>query len=481
MQTQKKISILTVTLVASLGGFLFGFDMAVISGVLPLVQKQFNLSAFQEGWFVSAALVGCIVGVAFSGELADKIGRRKPLLLSATLFLLSALGCAWAPSLVLIITARFLGGVGIGLASNVVPLYISEIAPAKNRGRLITYYQFALTFGILVAYLTNAALVKYAFNHINAGTAWFDVVTGTEVWRAMLGLGSIPALLFLAGLFMVPESPRWLFQRDRVTEANQVLSALNIDRPSKEEEQLIRYNNDNKVSYKELFSPRWRKALLIGLLLPLFSQFSGINAIIYYGPSILSNAGISLDNSLMSQVIFGAANMLFTLIAIWKVDSAGRRPLYLAGTAGAAISLLGTGICFAMSATGTIWLLVCVLSFLACFAFSIGPLKFVVAAEIFPNKIRGRAMAISIMVMWIADTIVGQLTPVLLKEIGTAATFWSFAGFCVIAFFTVYKLLPETKGKSLEQIEAEWHKGRTDKPMDLAYQPGDNISKTGQS
>jgi SP family arabinose:H+ symporter-like MFS transporter len=477
MQTQeKKISILSVTLVASLGGFLFGFDMAVISGVLPLVQKQFNLSAFQQGWFVSAALVGCIVGVAFSGELADRIGRRRPLLLSASLFLLSALGCAFAPSLFLIIAARFLGGLGIGLASNVVPLYISEIAPAKSRGRLITYYQFALTFGILVAYLTNAALVKHAFHHENISTGWFASITTTEVWRAMLGLGSIPAVLFLFGLIIVPESPRWLLQRGRMAEARGLLASLGIEHSSKDEEQSILQSNDDKVSYKELFSLRWRKALLIGLLLPLFSQFSGINAIIYYGPSILSNAGISLDNSLMSQVIFGAANMLFTLIAIWKVDSAGRRPLYLAGTAGAAISLLGTGICFAAGATGTLWLLLCVLSFLACFAFSIGPLKFVVAAEIFPNKIRGRAMAISIMVMWIADTIVGQLTPVLLKAIGTAATFWTFAGFCVIAFITVYKLLPETKGKSLEQIEAEW-KGRHDGIESIPGDGPDSIVK----
>ena len=478
MQTQaKKISILTITLVASLGGFLFGFDMAVVSGVLPLLQKQFNLSAFQEGWFVSSALVGCIAGVAFSGELADRIGRRKPLLLSAILFVLSAVGCALAPSLFLLIAFRFLGGVGIGLASNVVPLYISEIAPAKSRGRLITYYQFALTFGILVAYLTNAGLVKYALSHTNAaGTGgWLASITTTEVWRAMLGLGSIPAVLFLLGLFMVPESPRWLFQKGRFVEGKQILAAIGIDAESKDEVIAISNNNDDKVSYKELFSPRWRKALLIGLLLPLFSQFSGINAIIYYGPSILSNAGISLNDSLLSQVIFGAANMFFTLIAIWKVDSAGRRPLYLAGTAGAAISLLCTGICFAVGATNTIWLLVSVLVFLACFAFSIGPLKFVVAAEIFPNKIRGRAMAISIMVMWIADTIVGQLTPVLLKGIGTAATFWSFAGFCVIAFITVYKLLPETKGKSLEQIEAEW------KANDKSTVPTSNITKMQQS
>jgi SP family arabinose:H+ symporter-like MFS transporter len=451
----KKISILTITLVASLGGFLFGFDMAVVSGVLPLLQKQFSLSAFQEGWFVSSALVGCIVGVAFSGELTDRIGRKKPLLLSAILFFLSALGCAISPSLFLVTAFRFIGGLGIGIASNVVPLYISEIAPARSRGRLITYYQFALTLGILVAYLTNAGLLNYSLDNTGiAGAGWFSSFTTTEVWRSMLGLGVLPAILFFFGLLLVPESPRWLYQRGRTAEATSVLAETGVEN----EVSTLSQNTDEKVSYRELLSPRWRRALLIGLLLPLFSQFSGINAIIYYGPSILSNAGTSLSNSLLSQVIFGAANMLFTLIAIWKVDSAGRRPLYLAGTAGAAICLLCTGICFAVGATTSIWLLVFVLAFLACFAFSIGPLKFVVAAEIFPNKIRGRAMALSIMVMWIADTIVGQLTPILLKSIGTAATFWMFAAFCVIAFITVYKLLPETKGKSLEQIEAEWKK-----------------------
>jgi MFS transporter, SP family, arabinose:H+ symporter len=361
------------------------------------------------------------------------------------------------PSLSLITASRFIGGVGIGLASNVVPLYISEIAPARSRGRLITYYQFALTLGILVAYLTNSALLNYSIGQaVTDASGWFASITTTEVWRAMLGLGAIPAILFLVGLFLVPESPRWLFLQGRFAEGKTVLASMGMSAEAEKEAASIAGNNDDKVSYKELFSPRWRKVLLIGLLLPLFSQFSGINAIIYYGPSILNNAGISLSNSLLSQVIFGVANMLFTLIAIWKVDSAGRRPLYLAGTAGAAISLLCAGICFASGATTSIWLLICVLAFLACFAFSIGPLKFVVAAEIFPNKIRGRAMAISIMVMWVADTIVGQLTPILLKSIGTPATFWMFSAFCVIAFITVYKLLPETKGKSLEQIEAEW-------------------------
>lgn len=446
MSKTKTVGLLTITLVASLGGFLFGFDMAVISGVLPFIKQQFSLSAAQEGWFVSSALVGCIIGVAFSGELSDRLGRRKPLLLSAVLFVISALGCAFMPSLSLVIISRLLGGIGIGIASNVVPLYISEIAPAKIRGRLVTYYQFALTLGILVAYLTNAGLVSYSEGSDNTGFFY------GEIWRPMFGLGVVPALLFLAGLFIVPESPRWLAQKGRLDEANQIASAVS----GSAGETIVKPTAASQGSYKELFSPGMRKALLIGILLPFFSQFSGINAIIYYGPSILNKAGISLENSLMSQVIFGVSNMLFTLIAIWKVDSWGRRPLYLYGTAGATIALVATGICFYTGATNGIWLLLCVLSFLACFAFSIGPLKFVVASEIFPNAIRGRALAISIMVMWVADTIVGQLTPILLEKFGSAGTFWFFASFCVIAFITVYKLLPETKGRSLEHIENYW-------------------------
>lgn len=421
-----------VTTVASLGGFLFGFDMAVISGILPLVQKEFALSAAQEGWFVSCALVGCIIGVALSGELSDRFGRKKPLVLSAVLFLLSGLGCAFLPKLSWIIAARIAGGIGIGLASNVVPLYISEIAPANVRGRMVTFYQFALTLGILLAYLSNAGLLGYSLNNaLSAADGVFSYIFISKVWRGMFAMEVIPSVLFLAGLFFVPESPRWLAQRGQAA------------------------SRDN-ASYRELFSPQLRKAMLIGILLPLFSQFSGINAIIYYGPSILNNAGITLENSLASQVVFGLANMLFTLVAIWKVDSLGRRPLYIAGTAGATVALFLTGLCFYTGQTGGVLLVLCVLFFLACFAFSIGPLKFVVASEIFPARIRGRAMAVSIMVMWIADTIVGQLTPVLIDSFGTAATFFFFAFFCLVALVAVFRLLPETRGKTLEQIENEW-------------------------
>ncbi len=433
MNNENTIYVALITLVASLGGLLFGFDMAVISGVLPFVQKQFQLTAFYEGWFVSSALVGCIIGVSFSGNLSDKIGRKKLLFVSSILFLISAIGCSVVNSLDWLIIFRLLGGVGVGVASIVVPLYISEIAPADRRGRLVTCYQLAITVGILLAYVTNALLLNYAEKH--SGTAFSglaDLVYVKEVWRGMFSIGALLALLFLAGLFFVPESQVWLRKRE------------------------LGESRETNASYSELFSPRLRKAMLLGILLPLFSQLSGINAIIYYGPSILNDAGIALEHSLLGQVIFGIANLVFTFIAIWKVDQWGRRPLYLVGTVGAFISLCATGFLFAYDITSGIFLLISVTVFLACFAFSIGPLKFVVASEIFPTQVRGRALGISIMVMWVADTIMGQVTPVLLEHTGTAVTFWVFGFFCLVAFITVYKLLPETKGKSLEEIESFW-------------------------
>ncbi|ACU59914.1 MFS transporter [Chitinophaga pinensis] len=429
MKKQSSLLLMT-TMVASLGGFLFGFDMAVVSGILPFVREQFTLSSFQEGWFVSSALVGCIIGVIFSGNLSDRLGRKKLLYMAAALFLVAALGCAFFSTLFWIIAARIGGGVAVGIASSIVPLYLSEIAPDDKRGRLVTYYQLAVTIGILVAYCSNARLLTYAEAHkaeTSGGVLHFLFVQ--EVWRGMFGLGMLPAALFLFGLIWVPESPRWLMQQGKEKES---------------------------TGYAPLFVPAMRRALLIGILLPLFSQFSGINAIIYYGPTILNNAGITLSNSFVSQIIFGAANVFFTIFAIWKVDSLGRRPLYLWGTAGATISLILTGLCFYQNVATGIPLLLSVLAFLAFFAFSIGPLKFVIAAEIFPDNIRAKALSLSIMVMWISDTIVGQLTPILLRNLGTAQTFWFFAVFCLAAFIAVYRLLPETKGQSFEQIEQYW-------------------------
>jgi len=451
--------LILITSVASLGGLLFGFDIAVISGILPFVQKQFALSPVEEGWFVSSALIGAVIGVAFSGELSDRYGRKKLLVLAALLFFFSALGCTLIPSLFWIIGARMIGGVGIGVASIIVPLYISEISPAAIRGRLVTCYQLAVTTGILIAYLTNAALLNFTLGqHGLSADSLVYLLYVQEVWRGMFSILILPSLLFLVGLILVPESPRWLIMKGINERAISILTRITNDRKqvSIDVADISRNLKSEKGTYKELLQPGMRKALSIGLLLPFLSQFSGINAIIYYGPTILHNAGITMSNSLLSQIIFGCAIVLFTFIAIWKVDKLGRRKLYLVGTAGATISLFLTGLCFYLGYTSGILLLVSVLLFLASFAFSIGPLKFVVAGEIFPNKIRGRAMALSIMVMWIADTIVGQLTPVSLRELGTAGTFWVFSFFCLVGFVVILKMLPETKGKSLEQIEDFW-------------------------
>jgi SP family arabinose:H+ symporter-like MFS transporter len=457
MNTSYRFYLGLITVVASLGGLLFGFDMAVISGVLPFVRKQFDLTALQEGWFVSSALVGCIVGVAFSGDLSDRLGRKKLLFLSAFLFLISAVGCALVHSLTWLIVFRLTGGVGVGIASIVVPLYLSEIAPASIRGRLVTCYQLAITVGILLAYITNSLLLSHSASAIGSvSTSIFDLVYVSEVWRGMFSIGTILAVLFLLGLFFVPESPRWLMRKGLVSEGLLILKKINNGEEAPVNQATQGLEDNESGSYKELFSPRLRKALLLGILLPLFSQLSGINAIIYYGPTILNDAGIALSNSFLGQIIFGVANLAFTFIAIWKVDDWGRRPLYIVGTLGATVSLVITGVLFYLGMTTSVFLIISMTLFLACFAFSIGPLKFVVASEIFPTNIRGKAMGVSIMVMWVADTIMGQLTPVLLREAGSAVTFWVFGFFCMIAFITVYKLLPETKGKSLEEIERFW-------------------------
>lgn len=446
-----------ITLVATLGGLLFGFDMAVISGVLPFVKNQFALSPSMVGWFVSSALVGCIIGVSFSGDLSDRLGRKKMLMLAAVLFLLSAIGSALSSGFTLLILARMLGGMGVGVASIVAPLYISEIAPAKIRGRLVTFYQLAITAGILVAYLTNAGLLSFSLHYNGGLNHIFNLLFVKEVWRSMLGLGTIPALLFFIGLCFVPESPRWLIQKGKTEKGIAILSKIsNLASAQNDALHIQHTQSAEKGSYKEVFAPAMRKPLLIGLLLPLFSQFSGINAVIYYGPQILGDAGINITNALLGQVIFGIANFVFTLIAIWKVDKMGRRPLYIIGSLGATVCLFFTGICFHFGATGNIALIISIILFLACFAFSIGPLKFVIASEIFPTKIRGRALALSIMVMWIADTIVGYLTPVFLKWAGPAATFWFFSACCLLSFWVVYKMVPETKGKSLEEVEEIW-------------------------
>ncbi|WP_316839716.1 sugar porter family MFS transporter [Pedobacter gandavensis] len=454
--TNHKTFLLLITMIAALGGFLFGFDMAVVSGIIEPLKLQYNLSSAQEGWFVSSALLGCIVGVAFSGYLSDKIGRKIVLFIAAFLFFISAIGFAISTDYALLIFFRILAGVGVGVASNISPLYISEMSPAKNRGSLVTYYQLALTIGILMAYVSNYFLQGHATSSglINNPSV-MDWLFVSEVWRGMFLVGVIPAVLFCILIFFVPESPRWLLQNGKAEQAKTILFRIHgAQEGAVELAGMNMAKSQVAGSITALFSGPVKKVLILVMVLTAMAQFSGINGVIFYGPTILKSAGFVTNDALLYQMILGTANVLFTFIAIWKVDSWGRRPLYLTGSLIAAIALALTGICFMLGIKG-LALVSCIIAFLFAFAFSLGPLKFVVATELFPTAVRGRALSICIMTMWIADWFVNLLFPVMRDGLGIPGTFFIFAFFCLFTFFYVKRNLRETKGQSLEEIEQE--------------------------
>ncbi len=443
---------ITITLIAALGGFLFGFDMAVVSGIIEPIKQQYGLSSAAEGIFVSCALLGCIAGVAFSGYLSDKIGRKKVLFIAAFLFLVSACGFSFSTQYSLLIFFRIVAGMGVGVASNISPLYISEMAPAKKRGGLVVFYQLAITIGILVAYISNYYIQQYANTHSTAQTGLIHWIFAAEIWRGMFLMGVLPALAFSLLLLIVPESPRWLLLYGKNEAALAVLTKINGSATAKTALQSIaQMASGQKGGLKKLMQFPLSKLLIMAMLLTGLSQFSGINAVIFYGPTILRSAGIVSKDALLYQVLLGAANMLFTLIAIWKVDSWGRRPLYMLGSICAAIALALTGICFWKDIHG--WpMLVCIMLFLLFFAFSLGPLKFVIATEIFPTQVRGTAVSICIMTMWISDWLVNLMFPLLRDGLGIAVSFFIFSFFCLISFFYARRKLFETKGKTLEEI-----------------------------
>lgn len=452
-QQQQKSFISFITLIAALGGFLFGFDMAVVSGIIEPVKLQYGLSSSQEGLFVSCALLGCIAGVAFSGYLSDRIGRRKVLFIAAVLFLISAVGFASAEAYSLLIFFRIMAGMGVGVASNVSPLYISEVAPSHKRGRLVTFYQLAITIGILCAYISNLFLQRNAAAYNGSADGLFHWLFIAHVWRGMFIVGVIPALAFSLLLLVVPESPRWLVQFGKDEKALNILTKINGEAVAQTELTAIKeLAQQKKGGFAELMRLPLSKLLALAMILTALSQFSGINGVIFYGPTIMKSAGIVTGDALLYQVILGAANMLFTFIAIFKVDSWGRRPLYLVGSLAAALALGFTGFCFMMNITG--WLMLgCMMLFLLFFAFSLGPLKFVISTEIFPTHIRGTALSVCIMTMWVSDWIVNLLFPVLRDGLGIATTFFIFSFFCIISFVYAKQKLFETKGKSLEEIE----------------------------
>lgn len=438
-----------ITLIGAFGGLLFGYDTAVISGAIGFLESKFQLDSTMKGWAVSSAIVGCIIGVAIAGYVADSIGRKKTLIITALLFAISAIGCAVAVSFSQLVIARIIGGLGVGAASMLSPLYISEIAPADMRGMLVSLYQLAIVVGINIVFFANYMIA-------GSNTEQWNIDMG---WRYMLGSETIPALLFLIALFFVPESPRWLSKQGRDVEALDVLSRVN----SKEVALKIHGEIKNALAqeegtFKELFAPGLRIAMIVGIFLALFSQITGINAIMYYAPEILKGAGFGVDSALMQTVIIGVINTIFTFVAIKYIDKLGRRTLLIWGVSGMIACLLGIGVLFHLELTSGPWLLILILGFVACFGTSLGPIPWVLISEIFPTKNRGIAMSLSIMILWIGVWLISQFTPALLEKMGASYTFWLFAFNAVLLLLFTLKVIPETKGKTLEEIEMSWKK-----------------------
>ena len=433
--------------VAAFGGLLFGYDTAVIAGAIGYLQVKFELSPMLTGWAASSAIWGCVFGALFSGALSDKYGRKKVLLLSGLLFTLSALGSAVPDNLTQFVMARFIGGLGVGSASMLSPLYISEIAPAQIRGMLVTLYQLAIVFGINIIYIVNYLIA-------NTHDQVWNVQLG---WRYMLGSEGIPAILFFILLFFVPESPRWLVKENRSDEALKILNKINGPEEThqilKEIKEAV---NEEKGSFLDLFKPGIRKAMVVGSVLALFSQVTGINAIIYYAPEIFKQVGFGSESALFQTMIIGFVNMLFTLVAIRFIDYWGRRTLLIWGISGMVSCLLGMGMFFYFEITSGSLLLLFILGFIASFASSLGPIPWVLISEIFPTKTRGTAMSFSIVILWLGVVLITQFFPVLLSLFGGAFTFWIFMINALILLIFTLIFIPETKQKTLEEIQEIW-------------------------
>jgi MFS transporter, SP family, arabinose:H+ symporter len=435
-----------LTAVAALGGLLFGYDTAVISGAIGFLKIKFQLSAAMTGWAASSAIIGCIFGAMFAGWASDRFGRKKVLILTAILFAISAIGAAFPSNLLQFAVFRFIGGLGIGAASMVSPLYITELAPAAIRGKLVSYYQLAIVIGILVIFFVNTLIQ-------GMGDEAWNVEYG---WRLMMASGVFPAALFLIALFFVPESPRWLTKEGREDEALEILS--NINGAAKAGEILREVKStlhEEQGTLGELFTGRFRKAIFVGIVLCIFSQVQGINAIMYYAPEIFKSIGTGTESAFQQTVIIGIINTLFTFVAINWVDKWGRKTLLLWGGAGMALSLFMVGLAFHFSWTGY-GLLLFILMYIACFAASYGPVTWVLISEIFPIKMRGVAMSVATFALWVAVYIVTQMFPILLESAGAAPTFWIFGTMSLLAFFFVWSQVPETKGRTLEEIERTW-------------------------
>ena len=431
-----------VSAVSALAGLLFGYDTGVISGARLFFREDFHLTTLQDEAIVLAALLGCVIGAMIGGVLADAFGRRKVLIWVAVLFIVGAIGTALAPGAISLFLGRVIVGIAIGIASFTAPLYISEISPANVRGTLVSLNQLMITIGIVCSYLADYALAD------------------ARAWRWMFGVAAIPALIMLIGLLFVPESPRWFMRQGLREIARTVLSRIRSGSDVNDELREIESSlNQQKGSWRELLSPALRPALIIGIGLAAFQQFTGINTVIYYAPTIFQLAGLKSNSvAILATAGVGVVNVLMTVVALWLLDRAGRRPLLLWGIVGMIISLGFLGFAFVSPRFTQVLspvAVVCVMLYVACFAISLGPVFWLMISEIYPLKIRGLAMGVATVSNWGSNAIVAFTFLTLLELLGHAWTFWLYALVGVAAWIFVYKLVPETKGKTLEEIEAE--------------------------
>jgi SP family arabinose:H+ symporter-like MFS transporter len=432
--------------VAATSGLLFGFDIAVINGAILFLQQQFGLNEFQTELAASSLLIGCVAGASFGGALSDRFGRRRILMLSAVLFAVSSFGAALPRNLNEFMAARFVGGLAIGVASLLAPLYIAEVAPARNRGRLVSMNQMAIVTGILLAYLVN----------------WLLSMTGPESWRWMFAIAAVPSIGFLIALFFVPESPRWLTEMGRETEALRVLARVNGRSVAEREFVEIRAAIAEETgTLADLFRPGMRRALALAVSLAILQQITGINTVLFYGSIIFKEqVGNQSDAAAIgANVVVGLANFLVTLVALWMIDKLGRRPLLMISSGVMALCQAAMGAAFLLNPPPAGLVLAIMLVCVSAFAVGLGPGVWVLISEVFPTRVRGRAMSIATVSLWIACVALTMTFLSLAKAITPTGAFWLYGTMCIVTFLIVWRATPETKGKTLEQIESLWMSG----------------------
>ncbi len=453
-----------ISLVAALGGLLFGYDWVVIGGAKPFYEQFFHIAQNPklQGWAMSSALVGCIVGTVISGFLSGRYGRKKLLILASILFLFSAIGTGGSNYFATFITFRILGGIGIGLASNQSPVYIAEVAPASLRGRFVSLNQLTIVIGILLAQVINWVIAEAVPADATASfilQSW----NGQHGWRFMFWAEAAPAALFFLCMWLVPESPRWLIKRTQTHKAESILSRIGGERYSKRTVLEIVSSlgtETRKSTPSDLFGKSVFPIVLLGVILALFQQWCGINVIFLYAEEVFSAAGYTVSDMLFNVMITGSVNLIFTFVALALVDKIGRKKLMLIGSGGLALlySVVGT---LYFTASPGLPLLIFVVAAIACYAMTLAPVTWVVLSEIFPNRVRGAAMAVATFALWTGNALLAYFFPIINNKVNASGSFWIFSLICVAGFFFIKARLIETKGKSLEEIETELQKNQT--------------------